>query len=86
MSTHRPRDENGTVLMCLQLDRMHNVTFTSSGVGTLDGNGERWLVQFSSISTYNSLVTNSTLNHYSLGGEYPASDFWYDKRTAPNCW
>ena len=24
------------------LDRMDNVTFTSNGVGTLDGNGERW--------------------------------------------
>ena len=38
----RPRDEDGDVLMCLQLDRMSNVTWTSSGVGTLDGNGERW--------------------------------------------
>ena len=38
----RPRNENGDVLMCLQLDRMSNVTWTSSGVGTLDGNGERW--------------------------------------------
>ena len=27
---------------CIQLDRMDNVTFTSNGVGTLDGNGERW--------------------------------------------
>ena len=24
------------------LDRMDNVTLTSNGVGTLDGNGERW--------------------------------------------
>ena len=28
--------------MCLKLDRMNNVTFTSNGIGTLDGNGERW--------------------------------------------
>ena len=39
----RPRnEENGDVLNCLLLDRMRNVTLTSTGVGTLDGNGERW--------------------------------------------
>ena len=83
MCNHRPRDEDGDVLMCLQLDRMQNVTFTSSGVGTLDGNGERWLVQFVSISTSNSLVTNS-YDIQSPGGESLASDFWCDRRTAPN--
>ena len=35
-------EENGDVLNCLLLDRMSNVTITSTGVGTLDGNGERW--------------------------------------------
>ena len=41
--SNRPRkEENGDVLNCLLLDRMRNVTITSTGVGTLDGNGERW--------------------------------------------
>jgi len=37
-----PREENGDVLECISLYNIENVTFTSSGVGTLDGNGETW--------------------------------------------
>jgi len=37
-----PREENGDVLECISFFDIQNVTFTSSGVGTLDGNGETW--------------------------------------------
>jgi len=37
-----PREEDGDVLECISLYNIENVTFTSSGVGTLDGNGETW--------------------------------------------
>ena len=42
MNSTRPMGEDGKVLNCMLLDRMDNVTLTSNGVGTLDGNGERW--------------------------------------------
>jgi len=37
-----PREANDKVLECLHFSNFHNVTFTSSAVGTLDGQGERW--------------------------------------------
>jgi len=42
---HWPRQGPGrsaNVLECIQLDDPHNVTFTSSGKGTLNGNGAKW--------------------------------------------
>ena len=37
-----PRDSSGHVLHCLQFFDINNVTFTSAGLGTLDGQGEVW--------------------------------------------
>mmetsp|Transcript_3689 Transcript_3689/g.13260 ORF Transcript_3689/g.13260 Transcript_3689/m.13260 type:complete len:589 (+) Transcript_3689:118-1884(+) len=37
-----PRDETGAVKGCILLSDARNLTLTSSGTGTLDGNGERW--------------------------------------------
>jgi hypothetical protein len=37
-----PRDKSGHVLECMYLQDLSNVTFTSSGVGLVDGQGERW--------------------------------------------
>jgi len=37
-----PKETNGAVLECFHFFNLNNVTFTSSGVGTLDGQGERW--------------------------------------------
>ena len=37
-----PRHEDRSVLMCMHFYDIENVTFTSSGIGTLDGQGERW--------------------------------------------
>ena len=37
-----PRDENGNVKECMYLEELDNVTFTSSGRGTIDGNGHGW--------------------------------------------
>jgi len=37
-----PRESNGKVLECIHFYNIVNVTFTSSGVGVMDGQGERW--------------------------------------------
>jgi hypothetical protein len=37
-----PTDAKGHVLECLTLDSFRNVTFTSGGHGTIDGNGTAW--------------------------------------------
>merc|ERR1712110_554643 len=37
-----PRESNGDVFECIHFINIDNATFTSSGVGTLDGNGETW--------------------------------------------
>jgi hypothetical protein len=37
-----PKDANGHVLECIYLESLENVVFTSSGVGTLNGNGRPW--------------------------------------------
>jgi len=37
-----PRHSGGGVLMCLEFSDFTNVTFTSSGIGTLEGNGQSW--------------------------------------------
>ena len=37
-----PRDASGSVLECFRLTDPVNVTLTSSGKGTLDGQGARW--------------------------------------------
>lgn len=37
-----PRTADGRVLECLHFESIQNVTFTSSGVGRLDGQGEVW--------------------------------------------
>ena len=37
-----PRQPDGRVLECIYLQGVHNSTFTSSGIGTLDGNGAVW--------------------------------------------
>jgi polygalacturonase len=37
-----PRTSSGAVLECMQLFNALNVTFTSSGMGTFDGNGAEW--------------------------------------------
>eukprot|EP00091_Calanus_sinicus_P005201 TRINITY_DN15603_c0_g1_i1.p1 TRINITY_DN15603_c0_g1~~TRINITY_DN15603_c0_g1_i1.p1 ORF type:complete len:157 (+),score=41.35 TRINITY_DN15603_c0_g1_i1:102-572(+) len=37
-----PRESNGDVLECIHFLNITNVTFTSSGVGVLDGQGETW--------------------------------------------
>ena len=37
-----PRDAQGNVFECFMLENLFNVTFTSSGQGTLDGNGRNW--------------------------------------------
>lgn len=41
--THEwPRNENGDVYECIHFYNFSNVVFTSSGKGTLNGNGHRW--------------------------------------------
>jgi len=37
-----PRESNGKVLECIHFYNIVNVTFTSSGVGVMDGQGKRW--------------------------------------------
>lgn len=37
-----PTDADGHVLECILLENIENVVFTSSGVGTLNGNGRPW--------------------------------------------
>lgn len=37
-----PRDASGRVRECLSLHNISNVTFTSSGTGTMEGNGGKW--------------------------------------------
>lgn len=37
-----PRQQNGNVLECMHFYSIENVTFTSSGMGTLDGQGATW--------------------------------------------
>lgn len=39
---HWPQDSSGRVFECFQFDNFYNVTFTSSGVGVLNGNGAVW--------------------------------------------
>jgi len=39
---HWPRDSQGHVLECLSFKNISNVTFTSDGQGTLDGQGSYW--------------------------------------------
>jgi polygalacturonase len=42
-NTHEwPRNENGDVLECFHFTNFTNAVFTSSGLGTLNGNGHRW--------------------------------------------
>jgi len=37
-----PRDDQGQVFECFHFESLINVTFTSSGKGLIDGNGETW--------------------------------------------
>ena len=37
-----PVDASGKVLECIQLENISDIIFTSSGTGTLNGNGEAW--------------------------------------------
>eukprot|EP01038_Epipyxis_sp_PR26KG_P006617 gene6617-9084_t len=37
-----PKNANGDVEECIYMSNLSNVTFTSSGTGTLDGNGQEW--------------------------------------------
>ena len=37
-----PKRPNGNVMNCLELDDAEDVTLTSAGVGTLQGNGKAW--------------------------------------------
>lgn len=37
-----PKNGNGDVMECIQLDDIEDVIFTSTGKGTLDGNGQKW--------------------------------------------
>ena len=37
-----PRDDQGQVLECMHFENVENITFTSSGKGLIDGNGEKW--------------------------------------------
>ena len=37
-----PKGENGRVLHCIHLKNIENILFTSSGKGTIDGNGMKW--------------------------------------------
>lgn len=37
-----PTDASGHVLECMTFTNIQNVTFTSSGLGTFDGNGRKW--------------------------------------------
>jgi polygalacturonase len=37
-----PRKANGDVLECIYLSKLHNVRFTSTSLGVIDGNGRRW--------------------------------------------
>jgi len=37
-----PKDGKGNVYECLDFNDLNNVTFTSSGTGTLEGNGATW--------------------------------------------
>jgi pectate lyase len=37
-----PRDSNGSVFECLYFENIENVTFTSSGIGLIDGSGAKW--------------------------------------------
>ena len=37
-----PKNADGGVLECIYLTNVINMTLTSSGVGTLDGNGQEW--------------------------------------------
>ena len=37
-----PVDSSGHVLECIYLTNLQNIKFTSSGEGTLDGNGKKW--------------------------------------------
>jgi len=39
---HWPKDSKKAPLHCMQLNDISNVTFTSSGIGTFDGNGRKW--------------------------------------------
>jgi hypothetical protein len=39
---HWPKDASGAVMECLLFENFTNVVFTSSGTGTLDGNGKEW--------------------------------------------
>ena len=51
--SHLPQEKmkmSGDVLECISLYNIENVTFSSSGVGTLDGNGETWFDSFSKIN------------------------------------
>jgi len=38
----RPVNSNGDVLECIHLSDVTNLTVTSAGKGTLDGNGQEW--------------------------------------------
>jgi polygalacturonase len=37
-----PRNSNGDVMECIYLENIEDIIFTSSGKGTLDGNGKEW--------------------------------------------
>ena len=37
-----PKKPNGNVMNCLQLEDVEDITFTSLGTGTLQGNGKAW--------------------------------------------
>ena len=37
-----PRESNGDVFECIHFFNIYNATFTSSGIGTFNGQGETW--------------------------------------------
>ena len=37
-----PTNENGNVLECMYFENIENVTFTSSGKGVINGDGQKW--------------------------------------------
>ena len=43
MLIRRPRTgSKNRAMECMELNNMENVTWTSNGIGTIDGNGEKW--------------------------------------------
>ena len=75
------------VLECWSLHNITNVTFTSSGIGTIDGSGDAWSVIICSFLCIHKMYSfwQHIFLHFNAGGEYQALVTSRGERTDQSC-